>query len=44
MIESVLGAPGACGYSLTQEHGDNVLVVDYSGCHVTLEVFMKLYL
>ncbi|KAF4100067.1 zona pellucida sperm-binding protein 1-like [Onychostoma macrolepis] len=37
VIESVLGAPGACGYSLTQDHGDNVLVVDYSGCHVTLE-------
>ncbi|XP_016380048.1 zona pellucida sperm-binding protein 1-like [Sinocyclocheilus rhinocerous] len=37
VIESVLGAPAACGYSLTQDHGDNVLVVDYTGCHVTLE-------
>ncbi|XP_016382887.1 uncharacterized protein LOC107719861 [Sinocyclocheilus rhinocerous] len=37
VIESVLGAPAACGYSLTQGHGQNILVVDYAGCHVILE-------
>ncbi|XP_051729480.1 zona pellucida sperm-binding protein 4-like [Ctenopharyngodon idella] len=37
VIESVLRAPAACGYSLTQGHGHNILVVDYTGCHVTLE-------
>uniref|UniRef100_A0A673I5R9 Zona pellucida sperm-binding protein 1-like n=1 Tax=Sinocyclocheilus rhinocerous TaxID=307959 RepID=A0A673I5R9_9TELE len=31
-----------CGYSLTQDHGDNVLVVDYTGCHVTLEVLTNI--
>ncbi|XP_039510133.1 zona pellucida sperm-binding protein 4-like [Pimephales promelas] len=37
IIENVLEAPAACGYSLTQGHGRNILVVDYTGCHVTLE-------
>ncbi|XP_067281771.1 zona pellucida sperm-binding protein 1-like [Pseudorasbora parva] len=37
VIESALGAPEACGYSLTKGHGHNVLVVDYTGCHVTIE-------
>ncbi|ROJ30502.1 Zona pellucida sperm-binding protein 4 [Anabarilius grahami] len=37
VIESVLSAPATCGYSLTQGHGHNILVVDYTGCHVTLE-------
>ncbi|KAL1255547.1 hypothetical protein QQF64_013608 [Cirrhinus molitorella] len=37
VIESVLGAPAACGYSLTQGYGHNILAVDYDGCHVTLE-------
>ncbi|RXN12272.1 zona pellucida sperm-binding 4-like protein [Labeo rohita] len=37
VIESVLGAPAACGYSLTQGYGHTILVVDYDGCHVTLE-------
>jgi len=42
IIENVLEAPAACGYSLTQGHGRNILVVDYTGCHVTLEV-LKLW-
>ncbi|XP_043073402.1 zona pellucida sperm-binding protein 1-like [Puntigrus tetrazona] len=37
VIESVLEAPADCGYSLTQEHSNNVLVVDYTGCHVILK-------
>uniref|UniRef100_A0A8C2DAY0 Zona pellucida sperm-binding protein 4-like n=1 Tax=Cyprinus carpio TaxID=7962 RepID=A0A8C2DAY0_CYPCA len=37
VIESVLGAPASCEYSLTQGHGHNILVVDYAGCHVILK-------
>ncbi|TRY65313.1 hypothetical protein DNTS_029581, partial [Danionella cerebrum] len=37
VIQSIRKAPASCGYSLTEEPGFNVLVVNYTGCHVTLE-------
>lgn len=37
VTENVIKAPASCGYSLTQGHGHNILVVDYKGCHVTLK-------
>lgn len=37
VIESVIKANATCGYSLTQGHDHNILVVDYTGCHVILE-------
>ncbi|KAI5091826.1 zona pellucida sperm-binding protein 4-like isoform X1 [Silurus meridionalis] len=34
---SILGVTKECGYSLTNEQGNNVLHVRFSGCHVTVE-------
>lgn len=35
-------APESCGYSLTQGRDYNILLVDYTDCHVTLEVFFRI--
>ncbi|XP_057211679.1 zona pellucida sperm-binding protein 1-like [Triplophysa rosa] len=37
VIESVVEAPESCGYCLTQGSDHNILLVDYTGCHVTLK-------
>ncbi|XP_076865889.1 zona pellucida sperm-binding protein 1 [Brachyhypopomus gauderio] len=36
-MDSVLGAPESCDYSLTEEQDQNVLRVSYAGCRVTHE-------
>lgn len=35
-------APESCGYSLTHGRDYNILLVDYTDCHVTLEVFFRI--